>query len=283
MEKNNRLDNLFLLQNLSKTEETTNISLNQTLNRTIMDMKRNRSFINADIQKISDNKINDNNFNIFINRKNRRCASVEQILSYTQNCLENINDIEKDNYKEIISKVRSTKEQLEKTYREYMDVANNFQINYLCNKTNIIMNSLDELKDANKIVNDTDKKIKENEINMKKMQDDVNVISNNFQNLGFTIIGIIVSFTIVSTAITGIQKICITYLPLFLSFVVWTGMTLIAFASSTFKKDKFNWLSKGVYIFFTIVTFLIFIGTMHFAKPISQSKCDNCNNVTLAE
>ena len=80
----------------------------------------------------------------------------------------------------------------------------------------------------------------------------INSIEDSFSNIGLTLIGLAISFTFIPTAITAINEMTKEYIPLFIVFIVWLGMTLIGYASSIFTKSY----NKITYIYYGIITFL---------------------------
>ncbi len=86
-----------------------------------------------------------------------------------------------------------------------------------------------------------------------------------YNKLGYTVLNMIITFTMISTAITAIDEIDSKYIPLFCFVIVWMAITVIAFDYSIFSSDKASLLSKKIYITITILTVIVFIVTVLFA------------------
>ncbi len=79
-----------------------------------------------------------------------------------------------------------------------------------------------------------------------EIYDSLNEQKAEYKNLGYTVLNMIITFTIISTAITAIDKINTIYIPLFCFIIVWMGVSITAFNYSIFSKDKSSSFNNSI-------------------------------------
>ena len=111
----------------------------------------------------------------------------------------------------------------------------------------------------------------------------INDILDKLEGIGPTIIGMIVSLSVVTTLITTIQNIDVNYLPIFVLSTMWLGMTMIVFIGRWFQhsdgKAKEN---KWLYVIMSFFTIAVIVYTIFFQitnKDINENN-DNCSDNT---
>lgn len=168
------------------------------------------------------NELNDISKLEDINKKEEELLRIEKILSDKFDIYEYLSNPDS----EVIKKVGM----IESFRHNYYILKNNI----LSIKSEIMIDKLDRC----------DKKINR-----------ISSLESKFENLGGTMISIILSISIIVTAITAIEKLDIENVLLFVVCLVWFGMTFLLFVHYLFSdKEKQN---KGAIILYTVITLLM--------------------------
>lgn len=80
----------------------------------------------------------------------------------------------------------------------------------------------------------------------------ISFLETKFENLGATVISIILSISIITAAITAIEKLDIKNVLVFVLSVVWFGMTYLLFIHYLFNKNTKK--NKGAILLYAVVT-----------------------------
>lgn len=80
----------------------------------------------------------------------------------------------------------------------------------------------------------------------------IGFLEAKFENLGATVISIILSISIISAAITAIEKLKFKNVLVFVVSIVWFGMTYLLFVHYLFNKNREN--NKGAVVLYTVIT-----------------------------
>lgn len=92
-----------------------------------------------------------------------------------------------------------------------------------------------------------------------------NQVLSRLENIGLNIINLVVSFSIVSSAVVAIDKVEVKYLPIFLVSLIWLSLSTIMFISVTFKKNINDLkIPMVIYTLLTILEVLTIIMTVFF-------------------
>ena len=105
----------------------------------------------------------------------------------------------------------------------------------------------------------------------------VKKINKQYENIGSTILTIILSITVVTTSITAITKLEVQYIPLFIVGITWFAMTIIVFISDLFRyKDSNSKQAKGLYIIISILLFgILLLNVFYNSDLYNPEKCTN--------
>jgi hypothetical protein len=98
--------------------------------------------------------------------------------------------------------------------------------------------------------------------------------TGKIDSMAYIALNLIISFSFVSAAITGIDKISSKNLPLFIMVMFWMCLTSVLFTSSIFKLDVSK-INKIIYIFYSIVTivFVLASAIMMYPEIIEKHFC----------
>ena len=80
----------------------------------------------------------------------------------------------------------------------------------------------------------------------------IGFLEAKFENLGATVISIILSISIISAAITAIEKLKFKNVLVFVVSIVWFGMTYLLFVHYLFNKNREK--NKGAVVLYTVIT-----------------------------
>lgn len=129
-----------------------------------------------------------------------------------------------------------------------------------------------ELKDimVRQALNVSEKKSNQLEYKTKELESKINKkvdsVDEKIANIGYNILSIIISFSLGSSIISGIDKISAIYVPLFIIGTIWLMMTLIVFVNGLFNKDDFNSRQSTVmYVIYSILTLIAIAYTLYFS------------------
>lgn len=79
-------------------------------------------------------------------------------------------------------------------------------------------------------------------------------IEKQYENIGSTILTIVLSVTVVTTSIAAISRINAIYIPVFIVGLVWLSMTLMVFITDLFKyKESNSKQAVGLYFLITLL------------------------------
>lgn len=99
----------------------------------------------------------------------------------------------------------------------------------------------------------------------KEFSDRQKGVLDKLDNIVITVLNVIITFSFVSAAVSGISHVDPVYLPLFLTACLWLPMTFILFITSIYKqKDGNSKQSLFLYIIVTVLTFLIILATIFY-------------------
>lgn len=107
--------------------------------------------------------------------------------------------------------------------------------------------------------------------------DGVKKINKQYENIGSTILTIILSVTVVTTSLTAMTKLDVQYIPLFIVGITWFAMTIIVFISDLFKSKDYNSKqAKGLYVIISILLFGILLLNIFYNSSLhNPEKCTN--------
>ncbi len=179
---------------------------------------------------------------------NQDCKKLDNFLEKLYNSKEDEYKIILDEYSKISNVTISQIQYLDnksKNDPKYIKIKN--ELEKKLNQVNLEINNY-HYKKIDQFISNSNKEI----INIKSK---MTSIEDSFSNIGLTLIGLAISFTFIPTAITAINEMAKEYIPLFILFIVWLGMTLIGYASSIFTKTY----NKATYIFYSIITSLFIL------------------------
>lgn len=80
----------------------------------------------------------------------------------------------------------------------------------------------------------------------------ISFLETKFENLGATVISIILSISIITAAITAIEKLDIKNVLVFILSIAWFGMTYLLFVHYLFNKNREN--NKGAVVLYAVIT-----------------------------
>lgn len=105
-----------------------------------------------------------------------------------------------------------------------------------------------------------------NEIMVNKLNDyeekieRIDSLESKFENLGATVISIILSISLISAAITAIEKLDISQVIVFLVCLVWFGMTFLLFIHDLFSAKKKQGKTAIIMYFIITITMIAVVG-----------------------
>lgn len=169
--------------------------------------------------KMFNNELNDISKLKDVNAKEEKLLDKEKILSDKFDIYEYLSNPDS----EVVKKVGM----IESFRHNYYNLKNNI----LSIKSEIMLNKLD----------DYDKKINR-----------ISSLETKFENLGATVISIILSISIISAAITAIEKLKLKNVLVFVVSIVWFGMTYLLFVHYLFNKNREK--NKGAIVLYTVIT-----------------------------
>ncbi|MDY6072345.1 MAG: hypothetical protein SPI44_05690 [Bacilli bacterium] len=82
----------------------------------------------------------------------------------------------------------------------------------------------------------------------------ISFLETKFENFGATVISIILSISIISAAITAIEKLKFENVLVFVVSIVWFGMTYLLFVHYLFNKNKEK--NKGAVVLYAVITII---------------------------
>ena len=82
----------------------------------------------------------------------------------------------------------------------------------------------------------------------------ISFLETKFENCGATVISIILSISIISAAITAIEKLKFENVLVFVVSIVWFGMTYLLFVHYLFNKNKEK--NKGAVVLYAVITII---------------------------
>ena len=97
-------------------------------------------------------------------------------------------------------------------------------------------------------------KIENNMVKMEKSDIKLNELETRFEGIGGTVLSIIVSVSIVNTAVVAIDKLESQNVPIFILSIVWFGMTYLLFVNCMFNRKSDN--NKNAIALYALVTFI---------------------------
>lgn len=169
--------------------------------------------------KMFNNELNDISKLKDVNAKEEKLLDKEKILSDKFDLYEYLSNPDS----EVVKKVGM----IESFRHNYYNLKNNI----LSIKSEIMLHKLD----------DYDKKINR-----------ISSLETKFENLGATVISIILSISIISAAITAIEKLKLKNVLVFVVSIVWFGMTYLLFVYYLFNKNREK--NKGAVVLYTVIT-----------------------------
>lgn len=96
-------------------------------------------------------------------------------------------------------------------------------------------------------------------------------IVKKLENIGSTVIGMILSLGIVTTLVSAVDKVDVKFLPMFVICTLWLGMTMLVFVSRWFQySDEKVKESKTLYIIISIFTIFVIVYTIYFSLKESE-------------
>ena len=75
---------------------------------------------------------------------------------------------------------------------------------------------------------------------MEKANQESEKLNKKFEGIGSTVISIILSITVTTTAITSISRINAIYIPIFIISLAWLSMTILIFINDLFSPNNSN-------------------------------------------
>lgn len=112
-------------------------------------------------------------------------------------------------------------------------------------------------------------------------------IVKKLENIGSTVIGMILSLGIVTTLVSAVDKVDVRFLPMFVICTLWLGMTMLVFVSRWFQySDGKVKESKALYIIISIFTIFVIVYTLCFSllNPEKTFPCEqNLTETTSQE
>lgn len=109
-----------------------------------------------------------------------------------------------------------------------------------------------------------------NEIMVNKLNDyegkveRINLLESKFENLGATVISIILSISIITTAITAIEKLEIKNILVFVLSFAWFGMIYFLFVHYLFNKSREK--NKGAVVLYAVITIVWILALFYSCK-----------------
>lgn len=82
----------------------------------------------------------------------------------------------------------------------------------------------------------------------------ISFLETKFENFGATVISIILSISIISAAITAIEKLKFENVLVFVVSIVWFGMTYLLFVHYLFNKNREK--NKGAVVLYAVITII---------------------------
>lgn len=181
--------------------------------------------------KMFNNELNDISKLKDVNAKEEKLLDKEKILSDKFDIYEYLSNPDS----EVVKKVGM----IESFRHNYYNLKNNI----LSIKSEIMLNKLD----------DYDKKINR-----------ISSLETKFENLGATVISIILSISIISAAITAIEKLKLKNVLVFVVSIVWFGMTYLLFVHYLFNKNREK--NKGAIVLYTVITIVWILALFYSCK-----------------
>ena len=187
-------------------------------------------------------KIDNNSYALVRSDAHKVLENLTDLVQYIENVYDDkfpsyLNSI----YKELKLKYKKFEYYVfDNDYKHSLDEIDKIKINYEKNN-NILNNKIEELT---------------NLIDIQKQESDK--LTNKFEGLGATLINIVLTISIISSAVAAIEKIeNPIHIPMFIMVITWLLITCILFCQFIFKNK--NYLSKGMIVFYICFSILVFI------------------------
>lgn len=174
---------------------------------------------------------------------------------------------------DLIRYASDTLELLNSNYTNTKEIPNSLSnSNYKITRILLSCYNMKNIINANQLNWQVDKKIEDfrREIDGYKLEisadisKEVNAMKDTLNGMWGNVLSVILSFSIVTAAITAIEKIDKEYIILFLMLIIWLGMTLLVFFCNLFHNGIFERkVSKITYIVYTAFTVLVVFLTLY--------------------
>ena len=227
--------------------------------KNVVDITDDKDFDNQNIIKM---QTHINQIDLFLERMKTQKKKlfekeIEKVLEEVPNTLNDMNELYTT--KTLPTELKTTIDTLNAKHRLLESKYYSYKFTAMRDAYQSLQKSFKDMKEELSIK--TDELEKQNS----EMTNKAKQVEENISNIGFNVLGLIVSFSIVSSVITAIGEIDKNYIPLFIITSLWLGMTFLVFVNSLFNKEDIkSKQSQVMYIFVTFLTIAVFITTVIF-------------------